>query len=505
VSLDPAVEITVRAAEEKRKLRREFRFGDMFFFYIAAVVVIDTIGQVAANGAQGFTWLIFLGLIWFVPFALITAELGSAFPEEGGPYVWARLAFGRLVGALTSVVYWVSVPLWLGGSLVIVSLTAIEQTFGSITGIGRDVYGVMFIWFAVGASIVGFKTGKWLINLGGFLRIVLLGFFSVSVLIYAAAHGIHGVSGRDFLPSYATFIAVVPVLVFNFTGLELGSTASEEMLDPQRDVPRVITRSALAAMLLYGIPILAILVVLPAGQVTGVSGFLGAARAVFTVYGGSVSPAGTVHLAGAGILVSDLATLLFVFGLLTSGSSWLMGSDRALAVASFEGSGPAALGVISARTGTPVRVNLLSGVVSTITMMLAFILTGDNPNKYFQAMLGLTISTSLIAYLGVFPAVVKLRYAFKDTARPYRIPGGMAVVWICSALTTFWCLFGTLVLVWPGFGLGWFGSTGHPNDALSALSFGGQRLQYELTQIVPLLLIGTVGIVFYAMGRTERV
>jgi amino acid transporter len=182
----------------------------------------------------------------------------------------------------------------------------------------------------------------------------------------------------------------------------------------------------------------------------------------------------------------------------------LKGSDRALAVASFEGSGPAALGVISARTGTPVRVNLLSGVVSTITMVLAFMLTGNNPNKYFQAVLGLTISTSLIAYLGVFPAAVKLRHAFKDTVRPYRIPGGAPMVWICSGLTTFWCLFGTLVLVWPGFGIGWFGSSGEPNDALSALSFGGERLQYELTQIMPLLLIGAVGVVFYAMGRGER-
>ncbi len=53
------------ATEEKLKLRREFRFGDMFFFYIAAIVVIDTIGQVAASGAQGFTWLVFLGLFWF--------------------------------------------------------------------------------------------------------------------------------------------------------------------------------------------------------------------------------------------------------------------------------------------------------------------------------------------------------------------------------------------------------------------------------------------------------
>jgi amino acid transporter len=49
------------------------------------VVRIDTIGAVASNGAQGFTWLIFLGVLFFLPYALSVAELGSAFPQEGDP------------------------------------------------------------------------------------------------------------------------------------------------------------------------------------------------------------------------------------------------------------------------------------------------------------------------------------------------------------------------------------------------------------------------------------
>ncbi len=45
MSQAPAANTVDRATEEKLKLRREFRFGDMFFFYIAAIVVIDTIGR----------------------------------------------------------------------------------------------------------------------------------------------------------------------------------------------------------------------------------------------------------------------------------------------------------------------------------------------------------------------------------------------------------------------------------------------------------------------------
>jgi hypothetical protein len=41
--------------------------------------------------------------VFFVPSALLTAELGSSFTEEGGAYVSVKLAFGRFTAALSSV------------------------------------------------------------------------------------------------------------------------------------------------------------------------------------------------------------------------------------------------------------------------------------------------------------------------------------------------------------------------------------------------------------------
>jgi amino acid transporter len=84
-SSEGVVEHTTSAAlEEKAKLQRHFGRFDMFFFLICTLVGLDTIGAVASNGAQGFTWLMFLGLVFFIPYAFLTAELGAAFTEEGG-------------------------------------------------------------------------------------------------------------------------------------------------------------------------------------------------------------------------------------------------------------------------------------------------------------------------------------------------------------------------------------------------------------------------------------
>jgi len=203
-------------------------------------------------------------------------------------------------------------------------------------------------------------------------------------------------------------------------------------------------------------------------------------------------------------VLGRITAVVFVFALASAGATWIMGADRNEAVASFDGGGPRVLGRFSARLGTPVAMNLLSGLVATVLMVAAFQITAGNANKYFEAVLGLTISTTTISYLLIFPALIKLRYSRPEVDRPYRVPWGTAGAWLCSLVPTCWALLATVALIWPGFGVGWFGTGGNPNDDLAALSFSHQRTAYELSQIVPLALIIVIGVIFYALGRTTR-
>jgi amino acid transporter len=82
------------------------------------------------------------------------------------------------------------------------------------------------------------------------------------VVLYGAKHGVH-LHGSDFTPSYVGFVGLVPILVYNYVGFELPSTAAEEMSDPRKDVPSSIARAGVLAVLLYGAPILGTLLVLP--------------------------------------------------------------------------------------------------------------------------------------------------------------------------------------------------------------------------------------------------
>ena len=174
-------------------------------------------------------------------------------------------------------------------------------------------------------------------------------------------------------------------------------------------------------------------------------------KQVFVVYGGHITGNGVV-LSGAGTVLADIGAVGVIFGLLSSGVIWLIGSDRTQAVAGFDGAAPRWMGYFSKRLGTPIAVNLLSGVVATIILILSLQLTSGNTAKYFSATLGLVISMVTFTYVLIFPAVIKLRYSHPDVERPYRIPGGMAVVWICGLLAAAWCLLTTLAILWPGIG-----------------------------------------------------
>ena len=84
------------AVQEKAKLRKVLRRVDLVLFATAAIITLETLAATASSGGQAIVWLLVTLFIFFVPYSLIMAELGSTFPLEGGPYEWPRRAFGRL-------------------------------------------------------------------------------------------------------------------------------------------------------------------------------------------------------------------------------------------------------------------------------------------------------------------------------------------------------------------------------------------------------------------------
>jgi amino acid transporter len=71
------------AAQEKAKLRKVLRRFDLVLFTACAIVGLDSVAAAAQAGAQAITWLLVSLVVFLIPYGMITAELGSAFPVEG--------------------------------------------------------------------------------------------------------------------------------------------------------------------------------------------------------------------------------------------------------------------------------------------------------------------------------------------------------------------------------------------------------------------------------------
>src|SRR6478736_327023 len=198
-----AEQTTALALAEKSKLIKSLRRLDMVGFTVCAVVGRDTLGLVAQQGPQGFFWLFVLALVFVAPYMLVMAEVGSAFTMEGGPYEWVKLAFGRLHGGIAAILYWVTNPLWVGGSLAFIATDAWRANVFAIGHgtLGDYAFKFIFIWVSIGVAIVSLKHGKWIPNLGAIMRFLVLGFFSLTVVVYAIKHGVHGYGLGDFSPT----------------------------------------------------------------------------------------------------------------------------------------------------------------------------------------------------------------------------------------------------------------------------------------------------------------
>ena len=472
---------------EKRKLKKSlFRF-DMIFFTVCAIVALDTIGQSSSYGAQAILWLIVSGVTFLIPYGLITAELGAAFPTEGATYDWVRLAYGHFAGAVVSVLYWLSNPIWLGGTLTATAIAASDALWGSqISGnqAGETIFCFLFIWVAVTMNILSLRYMKWVPNLGAIIRLVLLGFFALLVVVAGFKGGFHGGLGGFFPTDTTVLIGVIGVIVFQWIGFELQTNASEEMDNPQRDIPRAVYASGLISFLGYAIPILGVVLILSSDQLSNVSGFVNAyqfgSRAVF----GDGAP-----------FFNHLAAIAFVFVLLSSGTTWLMGSDRLMAIGALAGSGPKQLGYFSSRFGTPIVVNVFSGVIGTIFMIITFFVTEGGLHGFFAAVLGLVISTTTFSYILIFPALLTLRRKYPNVKRPFLVPGGNAGAWACVILTEFWVIGATVFALWPGL----------LTSAWSADYSGVSRTTFELYTFIVVAFLAVVAVAFWAIGRGHAI
>ena len=490
----------VALKHEKAKLVKTLKRWDLVFFSVCAIIGLDAVAGLAKWGlGQGITWFVIFVFLFLLPYGLVTAELGAAFPAEGGIYTWARMAYGKLPGELTAILYWISNAIWIGGSLAGVTIASINAFFLEPNGkadvgtLGSIIIGLIFVWVNIAIAVMALKRGKWAANIGAWVKAIAVISFSLLVIINLIKHGLPAghIAGSTFTPSISGFLAVIGAIIFLFVGFELESGASEEMTNPQHDVPIGILRSGIITTILYVMVVGGILLSLPEKELTTSSGLTGA----FSLVNKAV-----VGTGGGAKLMGYFFGIVIIMTLIGSGSVWILGSCRVQAVAALDGAAPRGLGKFGSQ-GTPTAMAWLSGVVGSIFVVAVFWISssgGGTLNNAMAVFLGIALSTAVLAYIFTIPATITLRRKFPDVHRPFIVPGGKFGLWLCVILAEAGIILTGFTLLWPGL---IDGILGQKYDIVD--SWGVSRKFFELTTFGSFIVICLVGVVFYLWGRSQ--
>ena len=326
---------------------------------------------------------------------LCFAELGSRFERDGGPYLYAREAFGSFIGFQTG---------WVFALSRLASVAAISNASAAYAGhlvpwlatpLGRGLYISLTLLALTGLNVLGVRQGALAVVLLTVGKLLPLGVFVVAGLVSGPAVEL----GPAVLPPLSGAGEAALLLVFAFGGFETASIPTEEMVSPRRHLPVALVTSLLLIAVVYAsiqlvaqraVPDLARS---PAPLATAAEALLGAPGAL---------------LIGLGAVVSTLGT--------ASGN--LLVAPRLLHALASHGQLPAVLARLHPRFHTPhVAVALFAACAWALALSSNF---------------GALAAASSVGRLMVFgtscAAVLALRRKpAVDAQRVFTVPGGAAV------------------------------------------------------------------------------
>ncbi len=326
--------------------------------------------------------------------ALCYAELATAYPREGGDYVYLSRAYGKWAGYLFG---WAQLTIVRPGDIAVMAFafaTYARTIFDPLAGhpaISQRLFAAIATIILTTINILGVKEGKWTQNLLTVVKgLGLLAIVGVAVFARKVT-----TSTADFDPMPLS-LALVFVL-FTYGGWNEMAYVAAEVKNSRHNIVRALVLGIGAVILLYLLVNGAFLYTLGyTGLATSEAVANDAISTVFPKIGG--------RLISALVCISALGA---VNGLVFTGAriSYAMGAEHK----TFK-----IFGKWHERTGTPVWALIVQGIIA-VTLIMVF-------GSFIDTILYTAVAVYTF-YLGTALAVIVLRFKEPNVERPYRVTG----------------------------------------------------------------------------------
>lgn len=357
--------------------------------------------------------------------ALMFARLGLERPMRGGPYAYARAAFGDAVGFGTAWSYWVST--WCGNAAIAV---AFAGYFGSLlpsttTSPFRDAcIAVAALWLCTFTNLRGTRSAGAMQVLTTALKFLpLLLIVAVGVIRFDPhAWQPFNRSGHGLLQVTTTTIALT---FWALLGMESVTVAGADVRDPHRTIPLATVLGTALAGIATVVACMTVVGLVPAAQLA--SSHAPFADAAADLWGRT-----------AGIALAAVAAIS-CFGAL---NGWVLVVSQAGMAAAEDGLFPRVLARRDAR-GTPVTGLLISSALASALILANY---EKQLVALFTFAILLSTATTVAPYLVCSAAALRLHEASRSRRRAV----AQIIVALAAAVFSAWALLstGTQALLW---------------------------------------------------------
>lgn len=405
----------------------------VFSLVMINVIAVDSIRNLPFSAEYGFSILFYYALAaicFFIPIALVAAELATGWPENGGIYVWVREAFGKKWGFVAIWLQWIYNVVWYPSILAFLVSTATYLINPSLDENRWFMLATVMIvfWGATILNCFGMKLSSWISTIGAIIGTLL----PMALMIILGAVWLweghpsqiqfgwgHVWPDLSSLNNLAFLIAVL----FGLLGMEMSAVHAEEVKNPQRDYPRALRWSTLLILGSLMLSSLAIAVVIPNDKISLVSGVIDAFGLFFNVF----------HMSW----MIPVIVICIIIGGISGVSAWIIGPTKGLLEAARDDSLPNWLQKTN-KHGAPTPILLLQGLLFSVLSSLFLLFPSVNAGYWFLS--ALTAQIAMMVYLFMFAAAIYLRYKSPNKPRAYQIPFGNKGMWLTAGLGFITCL-----------------------------------------------------------------
>ena len=358
---------------------------------IIGVGIFNLPGSLAAYGPISL-FAMALTTVGAVALALMFAAMSKRMPADGGPYAYARSAFGNGAGFSNAWLYWITA--WSGNAAIVVGWVLYVQEF-----VNKDA---VKIW-----SIVLALIGLWapaIINLTGVKNMgavqVWTSVLKFAALVFMSTIGLFFITSGNFTPwnvsgesNMSAIGGAMALCLFSYLGVETAAVAAAKVKNPDRNVGKATMFGTLATAVVYMLSLIAVFGIVGSAQ-------LGKSTAPYStaandIFGGTWAG----YVMAAAVVISGFGAL----------NGWTMICAEMPLAAAKDGLFPETFGRMSERA-VPWFGIISSTVLASIAMVFSY--AGSAGYTVFNTLVFMSGITAAIPY--GFSALAQIKWRIQD-------------------------------------------------------------------------------------------